>query len=125
MALSENFMDELKKILKYEPGELSEAQIAFLRARQSYLSPEDREKYAEVLESEAPVDAGKPEIKMDEIRERAKAVDMKIPVGTKKEDALRMVEEAEAKKAEKVGDVKDAADAAKTGPEAPAQQPQE
>jgi hypothetical protein len=44
----------LTEIIAMEPAALSDAHIAFLRARQSYLSKDDAEKFASVLEESPP-----------------------------------------------------------------------
>ena len=61
----EDFLIILQQITKKEPYEMTEADKEFLRARQSYLSDEEREKYAEVLseikaEEIKPVKKGRP-----------------------------------------------------------------
>lgn len=45
----EDFEIILQQITGKNPEELTEADIEFLRARASYLSEEDRQKFAEVL----------------------------------------------------------------------------
>ena len=55
-------MDEQSKatldaILAIEPAALTEADIAFLRARRSYLTEEQRSVYAEVLSEQPEADA--------------------------------------------------------------------
>jgi len=46
----ETFLEILKKITEKEVKELSEDEIAFLKARQDYLSDEEKEKFWEILE---------------------------------------------------------------------------
>jgi len=41
--------EKFEEIIRKEPGALTEPEIAFLRARQSYLSEADRLHYAEFL----------------------------------------------------------------------------
>jgi len=47
--MAEEFLEVLQKIVKKSKGELTEADIAFLKARRGYLSEEEAEKFAEVL----------------------------------------------------------------------------
>lgn len=51
--MDEQSKAELDRILSVEPAALTESDAAFLRARSSYLSEEQRHVYAEVL-AEAP-----------------------------------------------------------------------
>lgn len=43
--------EELERILNKDPQTLTEAEIAFLRARRSYLNSEQRKTFAEVLKA--------------------------------------------------------------------------
>ena len=93
-----DFMEALQEVCALDPASLSEDQAGFIRARREYLTDEQKKTFADVL-GKVPA-AGSAEPKMDEIRERANALDIKIPVGMKKADALALVTEAEAKAAE-------------------------
>lgn len=46
--------DKLNKILRLEPQALSQTDIGFLKARRTYLTPEQEVFYADVLDKEAP-----------------------------------------------------------------------
>lgn len=41
---------QFDEILRQEPGSLRETDLAFLRSRESYLTADQRERFAEVLE---------------------------------------------------------------------------
>ena len=47
--MTEEFLEVLKQITKKDIGSLTKTDIEFLRARKSYLSEEETEKFAEVL----------------------------------------------------------------------------
>ena len=47
--MPEEFLEVLKKITQKDLHELTEYDITFLRARESYLTPEEKNKFAKVL----------------------------------------------------------------------------
>jgi len=80
--------------------DLTPAEADFLKARRDYLTSDQKEKFAEVLEGKVAEvkDEGKtqePEIKLKDLKVRGEAVGLTYKVGTKKEDFLKQVEEAE------------------------------
>jgi len=96
-----DFKDTLAKILAKEPVALTEADKAFLRARASYLSAEEKKQYAEVLKEKSKQETAKDEKQKAEEKEK------------KKEDDKRKAEKALADKKtadEKAATEKKAAD---------------
>lgn len=52
----QKIQDALYEITKKEPAALNEDERAFLRARRTYLSPEEKETYKEILSAKSEVD---------------------------------------------------------------------
>ena len=77
--------ETLKSIEESFPS-LSLDEIAFVRARRTYLTPKQEDLFAQFLMSE--------EVPYDELREMAKQLGLKTS-GVKKEDLKKLVEEAQ------------------------------
>lgn len=61
--LEQTWEQKLSELVAKEPAALSESDIVFLRARRSYLTVEQSEKYAEVLGEKPTEKAEKPKKK--------------------------------------------------------------
>lgn len=91
--------EKLKRIVKKEIPALTPDEIGFLKARSSYLTRDEREKYEEVLKPGKVVkekeENKEPEISLKDLKVRGEAVGIIYKVGTKKTDYQKLVEEAE------------------------------
>lgn len=87
----DNFLDEIQEICKLEVYQLSPMQIGFLRARKSYLTPDQLNRFESVLEDRTE-DIG---LSYGELKSRAKDLGIKVGVGIKKVDLKKMVDDKE------------------------------
>lgn len=81
---------KLDEILQKEAAALTDADVAFLKARKDYLTNDQRAAYNEVLgeESKPPKIKG---LSYQELQAKAKELGLKIRVGIKKADLENMV----------------------------------
>lgn len=56
------FQERLEQVLVKDPNALSHPDITFLNARQSYLNPEQRKKYARILNTSTPQETDPSEV---------------------------------------------------------------
>lgn len=96
--MSDNFLDEIARIVALEPHQLSPLEIGFLRARISYLTSDQIHKFESVLE--VIHGATQSELKWGELKSKAKDLGLTVKVGTKKTELIKMIEDAEKADAE-------------------------
>ena len=96
--MTNNFLDELARIVVLDPQQLSPLEIGFLRARVSYLNSDQVHKFESVLEVE--VQKEQTGLKYGELRARATELGLTVKVGVKKVDLIKMIEDAEKADAE-------------------------
>ena len=75
-------------ILQKDITALTEGDIIFLRARRSYLNPEQEEKYKDFIKVEE-------KISYKTLMEHAKGLGLKVRVGLKREQLEQMIADAE------------------------------
>lgn len=86
----------LASLVTKDVAELNDYQKAFLRARRSYLTDEQTEKFASVL-NDKPAKENKLE-EYQALTKQAKELKLAIPKGTKLDDLRTMVSEAQSQK---------------------------
>jgi len=74
----------LNKILELTPGELNDMNVAFLRARAEYLTPEQREKFSQFLD---PVKS----TPMKELRAKAESLGLTPKFGISKSELEQLI----------------------------------
>ncbi len=102
--MNQEAQDVLTAITKKEIHELLPSDIVFLRARSSYLTPEQVEKYQSVLSRDVP-QRNEPEkeekiqskpttyeqMRYQDLLRQAKSLGIKVKVGIKKDDLIQMI----------------------------------
>lgn len=90
--------EEARKILdsltKKEIAELTPQDIAFMRARRSYMTKDQKNYYAEVLEEKRTFDELSPDMPLQELKKYAAEVGLTWRVGTTKEKFIEQIKEA-------------------------------
>ena len=91
--MNEEAEKKLKEILSKGVPALNPDEIAFVKARRSYLTASEEEKYKEILEDEAPTIT---QPTRSELNEKAKSLGIENPEKMKsKEEVSRAIENAE------------------------------
>jgi hypothetical protein len=90
--MNEEAEKKLKELLQKGVPALNQEEIDFIRARRSYLTASEEEKYKEILEDKPPV---VPEPTRSELNEQAKELGIEEPEKMKsKAEVLKAIEEA-------------------------------
>ena len=100
--MNEEAKEKLDLITKKEVVSLTDYEKRFLKARSTYLTSAQKEYFKAVLTSQpltsvANASSAEGELVLTELKERGAKVGLKYRVGTKKEDFLKEIIQAEAK----------------------------
>lgn len=85
----------LSQLLALAPQDFNESQAAFLRARRSYLTPDELETFKDIIDG-TEKKAVENEVKMPELKKQAKELGIKVPFAIKKEALQQLIAEAQA-----------------------------
>ena len=91
----EEITEILDKLAKREVLALTEGEVAYIKARSSYLTIDQREKFAEIFSGTKKETPQTDELSLGNLKARGEAVGLKYKVGTKKSDYLKAIIEAE------------------------------
>lgn len=85
---------ELNRLLALDINDLTPTHIAFLKARSSYLSEDDRIRLAELIEDNTQEEISTTQLTFSGLKSLAKQMGLKVPVGITTEKLHALIEEA-------------------------------